>query len=197
MYFILALIPLLISRNFVKQLKIETKGKLNTNIQLCYVNEFLSFLHMFMCVDPAGWAGRLPFWLVAFFQGLSASCAYLVCVILVTSWIAIIDGGKSRKPPKWAVVTRNVCVASMFLHDCALCVVEVFVGDAADDLGAIDGTTNAVKSGIFIVLILVYFQLTIRYALKITKTLRGGGNTISREEVSSNAKCDPTKRAKR
>ena len=195
LYGTIALFPALISRNFVKTLLVQTNGKMNTNIQLCYVNQFLSLIHLFMCIDPNAWANRISFTVIALCQGLSASCAYLVCVILVTNWIAIIDGGKSRKPPRWAIILRNICVSAMFIHDCGLCIAEIYVGEAANDGGAIDGTTNAIKSAIFVVLIMIYFALTLRYAVKITRTLRGGGGGgggVSKEEKKIRKLCNAT-----
>jgi len=36
---------------------------------------------------------------------------------LVTSWIAIIDGGKSKRAPKWARILRIVASGSVFITE--------------------------------------------------------------------------------
>ena len=79
----------------------------------------------------------------------------------------------------------------MFLHDCGGCVLEIYVGEAANDAGAIDGTTNAIKSLIFVLIVLVYLVLTITYSLKITRILRGGSSgQISKEEKKIRRLCN-------
>ena len=84
-----------------------------------------------------GWALRVPSILCDLLMGSCWGMAISIMACLVTSWITIIDGGKSKRTPKWAQALRYTASITIFITEIGMTFVERRVGHASNyDLAA-------------------------------------------------------------
>ena len=76
------------------------KSKIQTTERLCWINLIITILHMIICIDINGHADRIPYIPLNLMWSTTASCMMTIGILLVVSWVTVVDGGKTRKTPE-------------------------------------------------------------------------------------------------
>ena len=82
--------------------------KPNLSEKLLYLNVLMTFFTVIFASDMDGYAGRLPLYSPYFFSrttcmGFMSATPSHLGVMLITAWITIVDGGKHKRTPTWAL----------------------------------------------------------------------------------------------
>ena len=190
-YFTLAFIPIPILLwdlkrvNEMKEPKKQSKPfwlikKPNTGEQLIYWSLFLSTMHSGLTIDIMGWALRVPSILGDLLMGSCYGMAISIMACLVTSWITIIDGGKSKRTPKWAQALRYTASITIFITEIGMTFAERRVGHASNyDLAAMDGNVVVMRYLVFVFFFGLYGAVAFFYCLKILGMLMSGKKGMS------------------
>ena len=181
---VLALIPSLACAWFVKlgndaKKKPDVKWffpmKPNLNEKLLCISVFVGVFHAIRCIDPSGYAGRLQIKNIhTLATGFCVAGPIHVGLMLVTSWITIIDGGKKKRAPRWARVLYNLGVWSSYASELGLGLLEYRM-PALNDSGALDGAITGVKYLVSVLWCVVYCILCFLYGMRISNMLKGKG----------------------
>ena len=125
-------------------------------------------------------SGGELFWgynLLSLLQGAFASSLAVMMVILVTSWVSVIDGGKAKTTPPWIIKAGRISMFCFVFGESVGSVVEINVGGAEEDGGAFYGPLNAIKGLAFAINMIIWACICFHYFNKINKQLSGGGSS--------------------
>ena len=149
--------------------------KPNLNEKLLCISVFVGVFHAIRCIDPSGYAGRLQIKNIhTLATGFCVAGPIHVGLMLVTSWITIIDGGKKKRAPRWARVLYNLGVWSSYASELGLGLLEYRM-PALNDSGALDGAITGVKYLVSVLWCVVYCILCFLYGMRISNMLKGKG----------------------
>ena len=184
MFCLIAFVPFLISCLFLKltnDRKKKGRNKFwflvknpNVSEQLLLLGVLLGLAHTVRCIDVMGFADRVrQDTLYTLSTSICVSSPFHAGFILVRSWITIIDGGKSKKTPKWAAWFCGIGICSTYIIEVSCGLLEYRLNGAQNNYAAIDGKTNSVKmlNGFFWAGSLSI--ILIMYGRRISKQLRG------------------------
>ena len=153
-FVIIALIPVFVSFMFLKTIDSNkkksdkqklwylpgVKGKLNLVERLIRINIVVGIAHALRCIDFCGYSGILDLSTShTFFTGICVAGPMHTIFLLATSWVTIVDGGKSKKTPKWAKICFEVAKYSIYISEIFLGLAEMNTPAVADYAGAQDG----------------------------------------------------------
>jgi len=154
--------------------------KPNVGEQLIYWAIFLSFTHTLMSVDITNWANRIPTTISDALMGTCYGIGMSIMSTLVTSWITIVDGGKSKRAPKWAVILRRLSIFFVFVNEIGITFAERRIGHAANYIpAAMDGNMMVTRYIIFISFFATYGIVSCFYGFKIIGMLMTGKKGMS------------------
>jgi len=122
-------------------------------------------------------------------MGFCITAGIHIAIILVTGWITVIDGGKTKSTPKWAKWFSRFSYYGIYFSELAGGWFEYRVGDARKYYGALNGSVNGSK---YIVMMFVCFTwgiLSWVYGRKISVQLKSGNRKASPEEKRIKRYC--------
>jgi len=162
----------------------------NTGEQLIYWTSYLSFIHTVMCIDMLGFAGRIPVWLGDLCMGSCYAMAIAIMSTLVTGWVTIIDGGKKKKTPRWALFLKWTSVITVFFAELCGTYLERRIGNAARYTPwAMDGNTTLIRYIVFMVFYSIYGVVCFLYGLRIIVLLSAGKSGLSSQAKRIKRMC--------
>ncbi|GMI41337.1 hypothetical protein TeGR_g7719 [Tetraparma gracilis] len=161
---------------FASKRKASGKKEMTVNENLCYINLLITVLHMIICIDPAGHADRIPYLLLNFIMSCIASLMVTIGILLVVSWVTIVEGGKSKKTPDWALKARNFSLAAVYFFEPGFAIVECLVVPFE---GGWSGPLNGIKGTIFASICCVWAVICWRFGSKIAGMLKSGGGAAA------------------
>jgi hypothetical protein len=162
--------------SFASKRKATGKKEMTVNENLCYINLLITVLHMIICIDPAGHADRIPYLLLNVIMSCIASLMVTIGILLVVSWVTIVEGGKSKKTPDWALKVRNVSLAAVYFFEPGFAIVECLVVPFE---GGWSGPLNGIKGTIFASICCVWAVICWRFGSKIAGMLKSGGGAAA------------------
>ncbi|GMI62711.1 hypothetical protein ScalyP_jg11159 [Parmales sp. scaly parma] len=195
-FVIIALIPVFVSFMFLKTIDSNkkksdkqklwylpgVKGKLNLVERLIRINIVVGIAHALRCIDFCGYSGILDLSTShTFFTGICVAGPMHTIFLLATSWVTIVDGGKSKKTPKWAKICFEVAKYSIYISEIFLGLAEMNTPAVADYAGAQDGRPSVIKYLFAAFWCLVYFVICFVYGRKIAQQLSMGTKEKSKE----------------
>jgi hypothetical protein len=145
--------------------RIATKRKaMNLMEKLSYINLTISFLHGVVCIDINGSSGIFNYYFTSFIKGACAGLMIGVASNLITSWVSVIDGGKTKQTPLWCDRLNKFTMFFGVFSECGLGMLEVFVGQSTSNgyRAAFDGNVNAVKNLSFAGNLFVWVVVSVR-----------------------------------
>jgi len=143
----------------------------NQSEKMLLLGSVLGVFHTCRSIDPSGYADRLR--IEDFYTCCTAICQAAplhIGTLMVTSWITIVDGGKSKKPPKWAAILMNVSMIITYIVEISGGLLEYRIGYAYGenrDSGSSDSRVNSFKYSVALVIYIVYASLCVQYGRKI------------------------------
>ena len=102
------------------------------------------------------------------------SAPFHLTFVMLQSWITIVDGGKSKRCPKWAWWLCKIGIVETYLVEISLGLLEYRRNGAQHNAGAIDGETSALKYTNGFIWAVVLGILTSIYGHRISSQLKGG-----------------------
>ena len=158
----------------------------NLNERLCLINMTIIFCHFIFCMDLDSF-NFVNYTVSSVLKGYCSSMFIVLGFILITSWVTIVDSGKSKKTPVWCKNLRNISIFLSVAAEVVLAAVEIHVGEAAKSAGSYDGTVNGIKSCIFASLLLIWSGIALHYYRKINIMLAEGGGGLEKGKPNPNA----------
>ena len=168
---------------------ISLSRKLNLNEKMCWINVLVGVVHSIMNIDQRGWHGWGPIWMRTTMSGFLTAAAIHIAITLVTGWITLIDGGKAKKTPQWAVNLKRFCYFGLYVIETVLGNLQYHVGMSANYEMYMDGTVVAIKNGWYCFTVLIYAFVGLHYGRKITQQLRTGSRKKSASEKRLKRYC--------
>ena len=135
----------------------------------------MGFVHVITCLDSDSYSGVVPYLMVSSFKGIGSACSMTIVILMVRSWVTIVDSGKAQVEPRWCALSGKFSIFWIFFGEVVFSFVESLVGPSAGH-GGFDGTMNAIKSMMMAFVLLYYFGLCFHYARKISKAIGAGGS---------------------
>ncbi|GMH77552.1 hypothetical protein TL16_g07448 [Triparma laevis f. inornata] len=154
---------------FQEKRKVSNAKKKTVNEQLCLLNLTICCAHLLICADMDS------FFLFSVLFNEYASGMISLAIMLVSSWVTIVDGGKSKKTPPWVSKLALGSMVTAFTCEIILAALEIFVN--TDSIGSFDGNMNAVKGFAFAIVLGIWAAVCIRYYLKISAQLKSGASS--------------------
>lgn len=136
------------------------------------INLSVSFFHGLCCIDYNAYSGIYSYEVISVFKGYCAAAFILVAALLITSWVSIIDGGKSKKTPKWATNLTYFTAFYGVFSECVLGIIEIQMSEYK---GGFDTDVNVFKNLSFALLCMIWAAVSIKYGWKISAQLKAGG----------------------
>ena len=181
-YFLITLIPIFwIAKNQIafkaKRLASKKKDDFSLAEKLNYLNLIMVVTHCFATLaDPLGYMD-FPRVINAFLSSVTTFAAFTVVITLIRSWISIADGGKTSQEPTWCRNAGRYFQGQVLVLEVGLSVLEmIVVPDGAANYGGFNGSINGFKSFMMAIPIAFYMILCLKYAFKISASLKAGGS---------------------
>mmetsp|Transcript_25347 Transcript_25347/g.47623 ORF Transcript_25347/g.47623 Transcript_25347/m.47623 type:complete len:357 (-) Transcript_25347:43-1113(-) len=157
----------------IRARRLARKGKtMNLMEKLTMINLSVSFFHGLCCIDYNAYSGIYSYEVISVFKGYCAAAFILVAALLITSWVSIIDGGKSKKTPKWATNLTYFTAFYGVFSECVLGIIEIQMSEYK---GGFDTDVNVFKNLSFALLCMIWAAVSIKYGWKISAQLKAGG----------------------
>jgi hypothetical protein len=102
-------------------------------------------------------------------------------VILVRSWVTVIDGGKAKVTPKWVNVVGAASLCAFWSFEVGGGIVEWVMVDSVD--GGFNGSVNALRGFAFSLNCLMWVVVCMHYYLKISGMLAKGGASAGAKSI--------------
>ncbi|GMI39629.1 hypothetical protein TeGR_g1923 [Tetraparma gracilis] len=102
-------------------------------------------------------------------------------VILVRSWVTVIDGGKAKVTPKWVNVVGAASLCAFWSFEIGGGIVEWVMVDSVD--GGFNGSVNALRGFAFSLNCLMWVVVCMHYYLKISGMLAKGGASAGAKSI--------------
>jgi len=83
-------------------------------------NVAITSVHMICCVDYNAWRGTYTYWMISMFKGFIAGTLIVIAGLLITSWVSVIDGGKTKQTPKWCSNLLKFTYFFSYFSECGL-----------------------------------------------------------------------------
>ena len=162
----------------------------NLSEKLLYLNITLCAVHFFLCIDIDCHADRVRLQTArTLMMGICVACPIHLAVMLVTAWITIIDGGKNKSTPPWAMWYARISYGLQYIIEVLGGWFEYRVGPAGLNEGALNGNVNSVKYVHHMYICIVWGSLSWIYGRKITTQLKTGSKTGSAEQKKIKRYC--------
>jgi len=139
----------------------------------------ITCIHLLLCIDIDGHADRLPYVVLSLLMGAGASLMLVVGVMLIESWVTIVDGGKAKVTPKWCSNGKKLTLTCIFGSEIGLCIIEIMLVPYG---GGYNGTANALKGVVFAFWAAVWGGVCAKYGWKITAMLKSGGSASAQSK---------------
>ena len=135
---------------------------------LCFAT---TFFHLIISIDIDTFAGTIPYIVNAMLLGAMGSLMLSCAVLLVVSWVTIVDGGKAKTTPDWATKFSRISFGLILFTEVVLAFTECII---TGDNGAYDGSIDAVKGFLFAGVAASWATVCAKYGMKIAAMLKGG-----------------------
>ena len=153
----------------------KDKDKMNVGEKLSLLNCSASIIiFLISAIDQMSWRDTLPYIVNSAMTGFAASVMCSIAITLVTSWITIVDGGKSKVTPPWALYLSRFCISFITFDETCGALIETAVV-MSRYAGSFSGRINAAKSLLAACVYFVYGFTCIFYGNKIGKALGAAG----------------------
>ncbi|GMI56251.1 hypothetical protein ScalyP_jg8385 [Parmales sp. scaly parma] len=169
--------------------KVSFSKHANVSEQMCWINVFVCFLHAVMTTDTHGWYGNISIQMRTTMSACLTASAIHIAITMVTSWIALIDGGKLNQPPRWATLLKRSAYAQLYINEVACSILQYHVGMARNYELYMNGSVVAWKNTFYCIVCLTYAILGFIYGRKITNMLNNGSGKVSSSEKRVRRYC--------
>ena len=102
-------------------------------------------------------------------SGFLTAAAIHIAITLITGWITLIDGGKNKVTPPWAVILKRFSYFGLYLVEILLSNLQYHVGISSEYKLYMDGTVTAIKNYWYCCTCFTYSFLGLIYGRKISK----------------------------
>ena len=204
-YFIASILPMLFCIHHLhvmfllkkeaskKNKKINTKSILrlfsrnpNVNEQMCWLAVIVGFVHCWLCLDIDAWQNGNLTLKQLLMAWATASCIHIF-VLLVRTWVTIIDGGKSKSTPPWCLWLSRFSFIAVYVFETVFGQLMRTTGKAADYDVYSNSWPTIAKNSMFLLVVGTWGSLAAVYGLKIAKHLKGndGGERAKRASLAT------------
>ncbi|GMI13985.1 hypothetical protein TrVE_jg7429 [Triparma verrucosa] len=159
---------------FQEKRKISNAKHKTINEQLCLLNVTICLAHFVICIDMDSLL-FFPYWFTGMLQGYCGAGMTSLAIMLVSSWVTIVDGGKSKKTPPWVSKLGKASMAVAFTVEVIGSGVEVIV--SPESAGTYNGTLNAFKGLTTGFILSIWAGVCFKYYLKIATQLKSGASS--------------------
>jgi len=142
----------------------------NINEQMCWLGVWISVIHTVMCTDIDAWSTGNLMLKQLLMAWLTASIVHIL-VLLVSSWITIIDAGTTRITPPWCQKLVYFSYFGIYVFETVCGQLMRVVGKAKDYDCYSSAEVTFAKSIMFVLLVTVWGCLAYVYGLRIKNQL--------------------------
>jgi len=153
----------------------------NLSEQLCWLNVMTAITHCLMAIDIDGWSTTIPLSWKQLLMALNISALISFLVILVTAWVTIVEGGKSRGTPRWCYWANRMSIGATVLAEVVCGQVQAMWGKPAYYDVYTNGKVIIIKWTVNVIVSALWGILAYIYGLKISKQLKSNSSKVSPE----------------
>jgi len=161
----------------------------NLSEKLLLLNVLMTVFTVIFSTDMDGYAGRLPLfswfflWSRTTCMGFMSAVPSHLGVMLVTAWITIIDGGKNKRTPPWALWFGRFQYVGQYIAEVIGGNLEYIVGPGSNYSGGMSTEVTYYKYWFNTQHWVCYLYLCLAYGRKISRQLKGSGDKKGKESA--------------
>ena len=78
------------------------------NERICFCALLIGVCYTITATDTDGYGNSIPYVLISALKGLGSASSMTIVILLVRSWVTIIDSGKAQIEPRWHQIAPKV-----------------------------------------------------------------------------------------